>query len=47
MDPTFFPLCEIIEAYGPQGFPSFWGHMLRTLGLEAIALRLEAIAISN
>ena len=22
-------LCLIFEVYGPLGFPSFWGHMLR------------------
>ena len=43
---SFVPML-FIEVYGPLGFPSFWGHTLRTIRLEAIALRFEAMALRS
>ena len=33
-------LCLIFEVYGPLGFPSFWGHMLRMVAELMVLLRV-------
>ena len=33
-------LCLIFEVYGPLGFPSFWGHMLRMVAELMVLLRI-------